>query len=188
MSQFCDPFSNKGNRPSSLSTYDPLAPEHMVMGSINEEWINVNSPDILYFKYNEEQTDIDTDELGELYGDTPDKRAYYVEAINIKGIVERSPIIEELARAGLTTIQEINFMVDIESFLAAVGRRPQGGDVFRVSSLNLEGPDKHIFYEVASAVEVDMNLNRYVNYMINAEQTALEKVPDEIKNYLNAAG
>lgn len=188
MTQFCTPYSNAGNRPSSLSTYDPAAPEHAVIASINEEWVGINSPDILYWKYDYDQTLAETDELGELYGEVSDKRTYDLTPYNIKGIVERSPFIEELARAGLTTIKEINFMVDIASFISIIGRKPEGGDVFRVSSISFDGADDHVFYEVASAVEVDANLNKYLNFMINAEQTALEKIPQEIKNYLTSAG
>lgn len=188
MSQFCTPYSNKGNRPSSLDTYDSMAPEHAVISSLNEEWVNINSPDILYFKFDYEATVLNTTELGELYGETDNERSYVITPIAIKGMVERSPIMQELARSGLTTTDEINFLVDIESFVRQIGREPQGGDLFRVSSIIQTDIDKHRFYEVSSAVEVDMNLNRYINYMINAEQTALEKVPAEIKNYLSAAG
>jgi len=178
-------YTNDYDRPSELKVYDVEAPEHYTVDSMNQEWIDVNSPLIHYWKIDQATTLSNTDDLGMLYGEATEDVAFVNnEPFRVKALIEVSPILEELSRAGLTEISEINFICNKEYMIEKIGRLPVPGDIFRISSIQLNKKHHNVFYEVASAVEIDLNLHRYINILVNAEQTALEKIPDFITAYL----
>lgn len=171
------------NRPTSIRVYDPESPEILTFNSIDQEFIKHKSPLILYWKYNYAQTKLNTDELGKLYGEA-EESSYDIEPITIYAIAEKSPILQELSRYGLTQIEEINFICNIVDIKERLGRDPEAEDLIRLSYLNKDQKHTHVFYKIASAVPVDDVLDYHVNYLINAEQVAMENTPDHVRQWL----
>ena len=177
MSQFW-----KGQNPT-IKMYDPTNHELWLGDEISKEHIEVYSPPILWWKISSE-TITNSDDLDKLYGES--QSIIYENAdhpIEVFGYLEMSPIIEELGRMGLSDIKDFNLMTNISDMLERLGREPRAGDLFAVGNMITQKRLDYTFYMVASVLENDFHLWRYVHYLINAQQTNLSNVPEKIKNY-----
>ncbi len=170
----------------TLRIFDPYnANERQLIHSIAQEDIERQSPIIHWFKINRTESILNMDEVDRLYGENANT-VYHVEPTQVFAIVEKSPIITELQRMGFSQIEEINFVCNIPQTLKILGREPTEGDLFRISYFGfLEGEKNiHRFYKVSSVVPSDMILGHYTNFLVNAEQTNLNDVPQSIVDLL----
>lgn len=172
----------KGQNPT-IKMYDPTNHELWLGDELSKEHINVYSPPILWWKMSE-STHTNSDELDKLYGETQSIVYQNIEdPIEVIGYFEISPIIEELGRMGLSEIKDFNLLVNISDIIERLGEEPKGGDLFAVGNMTKQNIMDYTFYMVASVVETDFHLWRYVHYLISAQQTNLSNVPEKIKNY-----
>lgn len=181
MSQF---YTHPTN--TSLDLFDPLNSEHDLVDQTSSDHVKINSPYILYWKIDTETTKRNNDDLSNLYGESDMMSFLNISnPIRVYAYIEYSPIITELTKLGLTQIKEINFIANITDITERLGREPQPGDVFRVSTMTIDGTKDNTFYTVVSLSSIDLHLFRYLHYLINAEQTNLNNIPSEIRNFVN---
>jgi len=173
-------------RPKNLKVFEPDNPEYTLIDHMTEEVFENYSTEIAYWVLNVTETDSDRDELDEVYGEgggADQLRAYYG-PYEVFGTLTINPIIQELTRLGLEQIEEIDFYCNIaamENYLE--GYIPKAGDIFRTTWIQTNNERRYIFYNIANVTPVDLYNFRYINYLINAEQTSLHEVPESIKNY-----
>lgn len=179
------------NRSTTLKTYDDQnILEHEFISSMGDEFIQIHSPRIIYFKLNSQKTFQETDEVSSLYQET--EIMHHYEPIEVFALKEASPIIQELTRLGLTQIMDVNLIVNVSDFekrLMSAGfsreeSYPNSGDLMLINEVNIHGKSEKNFYVIASVVASDPVLNRETNYLINAEQTSLDNVPEDIRDFL----
>jgi hypothetical protein len=84
---------------------------------------------------------------------------------------------------GLSEIKDFNLLVNISDIIERLGEEPKAGDLFAVGNMTKQNELDYTFYMVASVVETDFHLWRYVHYLVSAQQTNLSNVPEKIKNY-----
>lgn len=174
----------KSHNPT-IKMYDPTNHELWLGDEISKEHINVYSPHILWWKMSESTFD-NNDELDKIYGESQSIIYENTEKpVEVIGYLEISPIIEELGRMGLSEIKDFNLLVNISDIIERLGREPKPGDLFAVGNMIQQNLMDYTFYMVASYVETDFHLWRYVHYLVNAQQTNLSNVPEKIKNYFN---
>lgn len=167
----------------TLKMYDPTNHELWLGDELSQEHINIQSPPILWWKMSNETYE-NSDELDKIYGES--QSIIYEnpeDPIEVFGHLEVSPIMEELGRMGLSEIKDFNLLVNISDICERLGREPLEGDLFAVGNMIKQNEMDYTFYMVASIVENDFHLWRYVHYLINAQQTNLSNIPLKIKNY-----
>lgn len=170
------------NRPTSLKIYDDQNEEHFLVDSLGQEFIQIQSPRMYYFRMNLKETMTNTDDLSTLYGETEQLRLH--EPVEIFALVEHSPIIQELTKLGLAINKEISVVVNIREIETILGGSPNSGDFVLMYTLDDRKKAHRTFYKVASVNEIDLVLSRYTNYSINCEQTDLGDVDDSIREFL----
>lgn len=188
-------------RPMTPRMFEPDNPEHTLVDLLTTEMHQLESPEIVYWKVKmPDVVDAEThrvdptatnylDDLDKVYGEksSGDGLTKYYQPEQIFGKLDSQPIIQELLKMGLITKTEIDLYVNIAHIQDVLGRPPMGGDLFRITYLirNPDGELKgyYVYYEVSTVWPVDLYNYQYINYQINAEQTNMSNVPDEIKNF-----
>ena len=66
----------KENRPFKLNLYEPSNPEYMLLESFNQEYTEIVSPRILYWRFDEKTSKSNQDRLDELYGEATQTNFY----------------------------------------------------------------------------------------------------------------
>lgn len=177
-----DPEKLEAGEDGALRLYDPNNPEHYLIDSVSSEWNRVVSPRFFWWKLNTVQTDTERDEIDELYQETTVTH-YEAEPRIVYAYVEKSPIIEELSRAGLTDVDELVVTFNITDIENILEEAPKSGDMFTIAEFRIDEKSENVFYRVASVVPSDIVNWRYTNYTIMAELTALETVPETIRKF-----
>lgn len=168
------------NRSKTLKAYDDgNQSEHAILSSLGDEFIQIESPRVYYFRMDFKKTKLNTDETSTFYGET--EKQELLPPVEIFALLERSPIIQELTRLGLSNIKDINFICNIDDITARLSATPNSGDFFLVYGVNTKGKAFKDFYQVASIVPINIVNSRYIDYLINAEQTSLDNVDDSIR-------
>lgn len=187
-------------RPLTPNMFEPNNPEHSLVDAMTEEVHMLESPEIFYWKIKKEEeieaepeyNNVDDpylDDLDTVYGEksSGDGKYLFHDPVRVYGKIDIEPILNELSRLGLTTINQIDFYLNIAHCHDRLGRPPAGGDTFRVTYLirdnNGDLKNKYIYYVVSNTNEVDLYNYQYINYQIWAEQTNMMNVPDEVKQY-----
>lgn len=171
------------NRSKNLKVYDDgNQSEHALLSSFSDEFIQIQSPRIYYFRVDFKSTEQQTDDVSKLYGET--ENIIMFKPIEVFALVERSPVIEELTKIGLSNLSEVTLTVNIDDITSKLGDKPKGGDMLCIYNVNTQGKAFKNFYKVASATPSEMVNSRYINYNIFAEQTSLDDVEDDIRSYL----
>lgn len=169
-------------RPTTAKIYEPQNPEYELASSYSEELFNIVSPNIVYWKLNKNLTEQTRDEVDKLYGENSQKAAFD-NPVKIYAHVEMSPIINELARLGLESKDEIILLANIIDTNSRLSDIPKQGDILRINYITPGSPDYHKFY-VVNRVMPDTNTMynfSFINYLIYAENTALSDTPEEVK-------
>lgn len=175
--------SNIYNRSKGLKAYDDQnQSEHKLVSSMSDEFIQIESPRMYYFRMDFKKTKVNADETSQLYGET--EKQELLPGVEVFSLVERSPIIQELTRLGLSNIKDLNFIANIDDITARIGAAPNSGDYILVYSVNTEGKAFKDFYQVASVLPINITNSRYNDYLINAEQTSLDTVDDAVRQML----
>jgi hypothetical protein len=187
-------------RPIQPLIYDPNNPEHDLIDVITEEIHQLESPEVYYWSVIKQETAISEeipgaggylDELDKVYGEksSGDGVLMFREGKRMYGKLETNPIIQELARMGLSQIEQIDFYVNIALSKEILGEAPKPGDIFSKTALirNEAGELKkeRTFYEVGAVNPVDIYNYQFINYQIEAEQTSLDQIPDSIKKFFD---
>lgn len=187
-------------RPVKPLGFDIDNPEHALVDAMTEEMHELESAEIIYWKlkkFSEVQDELNAtpsggeylDELDKTYGEksSGDATLRYEEPQKVSGKMEKNPIIHELSRMGLLTIEEIDFYVNIAHIHSKLETAPGDGDVFRVTFMikdaNGDLKDRYVYYKVSNITPVDLFMYQYVNYQIRGEQTNMVDVPSEILNH-----
>lgn len=192
-------------RPMSPNMWEPNNPEHSLVDAMTEEVHMLESPEIIYWRLKkEEEIDAENeytnegseyeydgylDELDKEYGEksSGEGKLLYHKPIVVYGKIDIEPILNELSRMGLTTINQIDFYMNIAHCHERLERPPIGGDVFRVTYFIRDNKgdlkNKYIYYEVSNVNEVDLYNYQYINYQIWAEQTNMMNVEDSVKQF-----
>ena len=172
-------------RPKKIKVFDSQNPEYALVDAINSEIFENYSPEISYWSFNAAATEVNMDELDAIYGEVSRQNVkQYFGPYDPKGTLEINPIIQELTRLGLQQIEEVDLYCNIAAMHDYLdGKDPIAGDIFRITWLETDIERRYIFYSVANVTPVDIYNFRYTNWLINAEQTPLHNVPDEIKLY-----
>jgi len=187
-------------RIQNVKIFEPQNPEYQLVDSLTAENFEAFSPKMLIWVLDLTQTEKNRDEIDRVYGENSSidrtkgiGRNVFDGPIEFFGHVEVNEIIQELLRAGLEQLEDVEIFVNISDFAKRLGGlSPKAGDIIRVSYiLNPAVENKgiatfrHIFYEIANITPVDLYNFRYVNFHIHAEQTNMSNVPDAIKFYDN---
>lgn len=190
---------NEENNSTSKQFYSPRTTirayddsniqEHITREMMNREWVEYVSPKIEWWCIDFVNTKKDANELQNLYGETDNAEYANVgknpaEPIEVFALVEKSPVVEELTRLGIADLQEVMFTCSRADIELKLGQPPKAGDLFRISQFRLDRKHDSVFYKVASVLPCDFDLHRYLNYLINGEQTAMEEAPKYIRDWL----
>lgn len=171
----------KETRPHKLNLYEPKNPEYMLLNSLNEEYTEIVSPRILYWKFDLDNSKSTLDKLDDLYSESTQTNKY-IGPYEVFMMIERSPIMNELSRLGQNTIEEINIIVPTLQINEKLGRLPIPGDIFRVSMIDEQlQREKFTFYEIANITDNDPNNHMWMTLMIFAKQTDLSNISIELK-------
>lgn len=171
----------KENRPFKLNLYEAENPEYMLLNSFNDEYTEIVSPRILYWKLNREASKQNQDKLDDLYGEATQTNVYEG-PFEVFMLIERSPIMNELTRLGQNTIEEVNIVVPTLQISEKLGRLPDQGDIFRLSMIHEAGKkEKFTFYELSNVVDNDPNNHMWMTLMLFAKQTDLSTLDLETK-------
>jgi hypothetical protein len=166
-----------------LKVHDPNNTlEHYLVDSIDSEHIEVLTHLIYYWKLDTNRLLIDSDEVDRLYMEN-EKLHYDPMPIQVNMISNVSPIVTELNRLGISSTLESVFSCNIKDIKDRLGRGPIGGDLFRISFFETGGKYENVFYKVSTINKGELFKDRYYTYFINANQTALEDVPDYVLDY-----
>lgn len=173
-------------RPHKLNLYEPTNPEHYLIDSFNREYFEIVSPRLLYWKFDMDGSKSNQNSLQNLYQENTTKKVYDEQPLeNINLYIEKSPVLEELNKAGIKVVEEVTVVCSIMEMEEKLGRSPIPGDIFRVSHTVTDNKERFVFYEIGSVVPTDLFKWRYTNYTINATQSPLENVPKHIKEFLH---
>jgi len=171
-------------RPKRIKVFEPTNPEYSLIDSMTSEVFENYSPEIAWWSLNRTETEANRDELSEVYGESKPSSKMFDGPFPVAGAFEINPIIQELTRLGLEQIEEVDFYCNIAAMQEYTeGRDPKGGDVFRVTWLETNSERRFVFYNVSNVTPVDIYNYRHINWLVNAEQTTLHDVPDEIKEF-----
>ena len=81
-------------------------------------------------------------------------------------------------------IEEVELYFGIAAMdLYLKGKKPQSGDVLRISYIINETERKYTFYDVSNITPVDIFNFHYLNWHVHAQQTQMHDIPDVIKLY-----
>lgn len=186
-------------RPIKPLGFDKTNPEHALVDLLVEELHTLEGGEIIYWclknvklldaeKIANNETPY-VDELDDVYMEksSDDGKYLYFEPERLAGKLEINPIIHELGRLGLATIEDADLYVNIAHFHSKMNQAPEGGDIFRITNLikdeNGELKDDYVYYKVSNATPVDLHNYQYINYQIHSEQTNMNDIPAEILNY-----
>lgn len=170
----------KENRPFKLNLYEPSNPEYMLLESFNQEYTEIVSPRILYWRFDEKTSKSNQDRLDELYGEATQTNVYEG-PFEVFMLIDRSPVLTEISRLGKNIVEEVQIAVSVLHINEKIGRLPVSGDIFRVSAIKNESKETFTWYEISSVVENDINNHRWMTLMIFAKQTDLSNVTLEMK-------
>jgi len=186
-------------RPIKPLGFDRTNPEHALVDLLVEELHTLEGDEIVYWCLrnvkivNEDNiANNETpylDELDDVYMEksSGDGKYLFYNPVYVAGKLEKNPIIQELGRMGLATIEDADLYVNIAHFHAKIGQAPKGGDIFRITNFvkdeNGELKDKFTYYKVSHPTPVDLHNYQYVNYQIYAEQTNMNDIPAEVLTY-----
>jgi hypothetical protein len=165
------------------NVYDPLNHEHWLVDQTDADHIKTNSPYILYWKVDYNATELQNDELSNLYQESNQLVFYDSEPARVYMYADIAPIINELTRLGENTIKEGTFFCNKTDIFSILDRLPSSGDLFCVYYFNIDRTHSKTFYTIASVSDSDLHLYRYLHLVINAEQTNLSNIPKDIFDY-----
>lgn len=165
------------------ATYDPLNYEHWLVDQTDADHINSYSPYILYWKIDYNATELQNDELSNLYQESNQLVYYDSEPIRVYMYADIAPIIHELTRIGESVIKEGTFFCNKTDIEEKLQRLPSSGDLFCVYYFNIDKTHSKTFYTIASVSDSDLHLYRYLHLVINAEQTNLSNIPKDIFDF-----
>ena len=166
-------------RPQRFKFFDEENPEYALIDSLTEEMFVVISPKILWWTFKDEETKAAMSELELLYGETMSSKKF-LGPIEVFGHLETDPVITELQRMGIEQIESIKLSVNRNTFANLIGFEPKAGDIFLVK---YPKDNRQTFYTVSTVDPSDLYNMRYTNYIINAEQTNMNDVDQEIIDY-----
>ena len=166
-----------------LDIWDPLNHEHWLVDQQSIDHVKINSPYILYWKIDQEKTDMNNDELSDLYQESSQLVFYNSNPIRVFMYVEISPIVQELSRIGISELREINFISNKTDLIEKLGRSPISGDLLSVSYFEKDKKVDPNFYTIVSTSDLDIFLYRYLHFMVNCEQTNLNNIPKHIFDF-----
>jgi len=166
-----------------LDIWDPLNYEHWLVDQESIDHIKINSPYILYWKVDHDETERHNDELSNLYQESDQLVFYNKEPIRVYMYAEISPIIQELSRIGISELNEINLITNITDINEKLGRSPASGDLISIYFFQKDKKASQRFYTVVSASLSDLHLYRYLHLILNCEQTNLANIPKHIYDY-----
>lgn len=166
-----------------LDIWDPLNHEHWLADQESIDHIKINSPYVLYWKIDQEQTEMHNDEISNLYQESDQLVFYNSEPIRVYMYVEISPIVQELSRIGISELREINFIANKTDLIEKIGRFPISGDLISVSYFEKDKKKTQSFYTLVSTNDADLYLYRYIHFILNCEQTNLSNVPKHVYDY-----
>ena len=166
-----------------LDIWDPLNHEHWLADQESIDHIKINSPYVLYWKIDQEQTEMHNDEISNLYQESDQLVFYNSEPIRVYVYVEISPIVQELSRIGISELREINFVSNKTDLIEKIGRFPISGDLMSVSFFEKDKKKTQSFYTLVSTNDADLHLYRYIHFILNCEQTNLSNIPKHVYDY-----
>jgi hypothetical protein len=166
-----------------LDIWDPLNHEHWLVDQESIDHIKINSPYVLYWKIDQEKTEMNNDEISNLYQESDQLVFYNSEPIRIYVYVEISPIVQELSRIGVSELREINFITNKTDLIEKIGRFPLPGDLLSISYFEKDKKKTQSFYNLVSTSDADLHLYRYVHFILNCEQSNLSNIPKHIFDY-----
>lgn len=166
-----------------LDIWDPLNYEHWLSDQESIDHIKINSPYILYWKIDQEGTEMHNDELSNLYQESDQLVFYNRKPIRVYMYAEISPVIQELSRIGISELNEINLITNITDIEEKLGRSPISGDLLSIYFFEKEKKFSKRFYTIVSSSSSDLHLYRYLHYVVNCEQTNLSNIPKHIYDY-----
>jgi hypothetical protein len=166
-----------------LDIWDPLNYEHWLVDQQSIDHVKINSPYILYWKIDQEKTEMHNDEISNLYQESDQLVFYNSEPIRVFMYIEPSPIIQELSRIGISELREINFIANKTDLIEKIGRPPISGDLMSISYFQKDTKILPNFYIITSTSDADLHLYRYLHYIINCEQSNLSNIPKHVYDY-----
>jgi hypothetical protein len=166
-----------------LDIWDPLNYEHWLADQESIDHIKINSPYILYWKIDSEGTEMNNDELSNLYQESDQLVFYNQKPIRVYMYSEISPVIQELSRIGISELNEINLIANITDINEKIGRFPISGDLLSIYFFQKDRKFSKRFYTVVSSSSSDLHLYRYLHIILNCEQTNLANIPKRIYDY-----
>jgi len=176
-------MSNQFFNNTPLKVHDPNnTEEHYFIDSLDSEHLEIVTHHILYWKLDLNRLQMDSDEVDRLYMEN-EKLQFDPEPVQVNMVSNMSPIITELNRLGISSSFESVFSTNIKEITEKLGRKPIGGDLFRLSFFETDRRYKNVFYKVSTINEGELFKDRYYTYFINANQTALEDIPNYILDY-----
>ena len=166
-----------------LKIHDPNNTiEHYVIDSMDSEHVEINTHLIYYWKLDVNRLLMDSDDVDRLYMENQTLQ-YERTPVIVNMISNISPIVTELNRLGISSTLESVFSCNIRDLEEKLGRAPIGGDLFRVSFFKTDSKYENTFYKVSTINRGELFKDRYFTYFINANQTALDDIPDYILDY-----
>lgn len=166
-----------------LDIWDPLNYEHWLADQESIDHIKINSPYILYWKIDQEGTEIHNDELSNLYQESDQLVFYNKKPIRVYMYAEISPIIQELSRIGISELHEINLIANRTDIIEKLGRFPVNGDLLSIYFFEKDQKRFQNFYTLVSISRSDLHLYRHLHFIMNCEQTNMANIPSYIYNY-----
>jgi len=167
-----------------INIFDPTNPEYTLVDAMTAEKFENYSWEIVYWSFNIETTAPTLDALDQTYGEASDVQNKYDGPFEAYGTIEVNPILQELTKLGHQQIEEINFYCNIsamDNYLQ--GRIPKQGDIIRVSWIKTDSTRRFVFYGIGNVTPVDPYNARYTNWLMHCEQTNMNEIPEEIKNF-----
>lgn len=207
-----DPVDNHvyENKPFSIygdpthETASAINKNFYTIDAINREYISIASPRMIVKKLDREKTIVD-DLLGESSGNE-----YFKKGIVVKGLMELNPIVQELARFGISEDEDIILKFNFTHMITRLGRPIMPGDLVCVylttNRIDQAQVDADIYgkgyyvrqmkkvYKINTAVPKDMFLFNWLTMECNATKInydtervddwtdvyELDEVPDDI--------
>lgn len=175
-------------RSDKIRVFDPDNPEYALASSMSSEFIEAISPLTLWWSVDRIATEAVRDDLDKIYSEKSSgtRKMIFKPPNRVYLSHEQNPVLVELSRLGIETLQELTLVVNIDAFMVDnKGIEPGMGDYCRIS--NLQSPEKYLnwVYQISTVVPFDWFNSRYMSYHIYCEQTPLNDAPDAIKNYID---
>jgi len=166
-----------------LDVWDPLNYEHWLVDQQSIDHIKINSPYILYWKIDQESTEMHNDELSNLYRESDQLVFYNKKPIRVYMHAEISPVVQELSRIGISELNDINLITNKTDIVEKLGRFPINGDLISIYFFEKDKKASQRFYTLVSISSADLHLYRYLHFIMNCEQTNLANIPSHVYNY-----